>query len=381
MARHMRVLMHALRLGEGRCMHLGGNFFHVAHLAQAIVVRDDVELTVLADWASYEPLCDLIGQKRVLLAGPHERNGLSLVASERAVLRACKMLSPHVYHRPTGQLPMRRLRCATVATVADLNFRTLNTTFLKRVYKELSYRWTFHTATRISAVSAFTRSEIVRCMGVQPARVTVVHHGANPLPPPAERVEQARHGPFWLTFGHQAHKNVEVCMRALRERRARGSNDRLVVVGRSDHIDDVLRPLSVQLGLGASVDFFGRVSPADLHWLYLNANGLLFMSRYEGFGLPILEAMRAGCPVICSNVCSLPEIAGRGAALVAPDDVSGLEAEMARIVSDRGHRDGLISAGREQAKKFTWERAAAETCALYRDAYSEWSYPETCSDC
>ena len=94
---------------------------------------------------------------------------------------------------------------------------------------------------------------------------------------------------------------------------------------------------------------------------------MLFPSKFEGFGLPVLEAMHAGCPVICSNVCSLPEIAGTAAVMIPPDDLNGMVKAMQDITANEGIRGGLIAAGLNQAKRFTWERAAQETASIYRE--------------
>ena len=359
-----RVLLHALRLAEGPHHHLGGNYYHTQHLARAIAETGAVELILLADEHTMEPLRAVVPGCEIVCMQLAEGGVLK---ADQAVGQACRRVRPDVFHRPTGQLPLMRLPCRTVASIADLNFRVLPTPTLKRLYKELSYRWTIRLADRITCVSDYTRREVIRHLGAPEEKILVIQHGANVLPPADNALCAGIPGPYWLSFGHQAHKNVETVMRALQaRRRASQVPEHLVVVGRSAHIDTVLKPLAGKLGLDEVVYFAGRVDDASLRGLYEGALGLVFLSRYEGFGLPVLEAMECGCPVIASDVCSLPEVAGTAALFFSPDDVTGVEAGMNTLVADAVVRTGLIAAGRKRAAGFTWERAARETIAVYQ---------------
>jgi glycosyltransferase involved in cell wall biosynthesis len=108
------------------------------------------------------------------------------------------------------------------------------------------------------------------------------------------------------------------------------------------------------------VRMLGFVDDADLPALYRNAALFALPSLYEGFGLPVLEAMACGIPVVCSDVSSLPEVAGTAALMVDPLDVDGLAAAMARVLEEAGLRQEMVSRGLDQARRFTWERAARQ---------------------
>ena len=112
----------------------------------------------------------------------------------------------------------------------------------------------------------------------------------------------------------------------------------------------------------------GGVSSVDLPALYSGALAFVLPSLYEGFGLPVLEAMSCGAPVITSNISSLPEVAGDAAILVSPQDLVGLAAAMQRLSLDAGLRSQMSAQGTLQAARFSWERAARETLAVYRAA-------------
>jgi len=118
----------------------------------------------------------------------------------------------------------------------------------------------------------------------------------------------------------------------------------------------------------ARVAFTGPVSDAELRALYVGASVFVFPSRHEGFGLPPLEAMSLGAPVVCADAASLPEVVGDAALLFAPGDAAALATALSRVLDDPALRERLSRAGRERAAQFTWERTAAGTVAAYREA-------------
>lgn len=331
-------------------------------LSEALVRHPEMDIRLLTDRVSHPLFAEKIDGAKLVPTGIR---GDSIWEADRTVARFVRNLRPEIYHRPTGQLPFFSLPCRTVVSIADLNFRTLKMSLARRCYKELSYRWTVRQADRITCVSDFTRDEVIRHLNVPAKRLMVVHHGTSELQPPDYRLAASIAGPYWLTFGHQPHKNVEACLASLAGQRG-GPLEKLVVVGQSKHIDTVLRAEVTRLGLGARVIFAGRVDEPSLRGLYERALGLLFLSRYEGFGLPVLEAMGCGCPVICSNACSLPEVAGDGALLFAPDDVAGIAKAMRAVAENLTLRGDLINRGTLRARTFTWERAARDTIEVYK---------------
>ena len=161
-------------------------------------------------------------------------------------------------------------------------------------------------------------------------------------------------------------KNVETLIEAFAglPRSLRGSYD-LILAGDFLRRRD-LRELAARLGLEKQVVFTGVVSDQRLIELYQQATLFVFPSRYEGFGLPVLEAMACGCPVLSSNASSLPEVAGDAAILLDPMDVEGFTREMVRVLSDSDLRRDLREQGLARAAQFSWDRTARETIAVYR---------------
>ncbi|MBX7138286.1 MAG: glycosyltransferase family 4 protein [Oligoflexia bacterium] len=223
---------------------------------------------------------------------------------------------------------------------------------------------------QVLAISESTKSDLVKLCGFPAERITPIMAGLNSNKvsgSPGEGELQAarlRYGlnkPFFLVVGGlEAHKNFPVTANAFIT--ARGSRDiQLAVVGgTADPYKNVFREALQREGV-TDVVFTGFVSREDLTCLYNTAAGLVFPSRYEGFGFPPLEAMANRCPVITSNVSSLPEICGDAALLVSPDDQEGIARAMVRLVDDRTLRAQLVDRGMRRAQQFTWERTAALT--------------------
>lgn len=144
-----------------------------------------------------------------------------------------------------------------------------------------------------------------------------------------------------------------------------GFSVKLVIAGQPGWLTkDTFRAVT-RLGLGDDVIFTGYVEDEDLPALYSAASALAMPSRYEGFGLPVVEAMACGTPVVCSDAASLPEVAGDAALLAPPDDVGRWVEALHRVVTDEGLRATLREKGLKRAASFTWERAAQQTSRIY----------------
>ena len=139
---------------------------------------------------------------------------------------------------------------------------------------------------------------------------------------------------------------------------------RLVVVGRDKGLGDEARRAASRLGLNDRVEFAGHVEKQELAQLYRGAVCLLFPSRYEGFGLPVVEAMASGTPVVAAASGSIPEVAGDAAVLVEPGDSVALAGGIERAIADH---ERLVQAGLERARRYTWAETARRTLAVYRE--------------
>ncbi len=167
--------------------------------------------------------------------------------------------------------------------------------------------------------------------------------------------------------GADPRKNHQVLLRAYAQRADRLKPFCLVLVGDTVHRFGNLRETVRRCGLEGKVVCTGRLSLTDLRLLYSQAGLFVFPSLYEGFGMPVLEAMACGAPVVTSRTTSLPEVAGDAALLVDPENVDELADSIVRVLEDRGVSEELKAKGFERAKQFTWETAARQTLAVYRE--------------
>ncbi len=240
-------------------------------------------------------------------------------------------------------------------------------------YSRLFFRRRLRYADRIITVSHFVRGEVMRRLGVDPGRVRVVHEAAAPIfgPRPQRRVETVLRAlglpdEYVLFVGTQEpRKNLRLLVEAMAclERPVA-----LVLAGWSGWGSrDWLRRLEA-LGLGHRVFLTGYVDEETLVCLYGGARVMVYPSLYEGFGLPVLEAMACGCPVICSRVASLPEVAGDAVLYIDPRQVETLVEALNAVLTRPALREQLVAAGKDRSRLFSWRKCARQTLQVLREA-------------
>jgi glycosyltransferase involved in cell wall biosynthesis len=267
-----------------------------------------------------------------------------------------------------------------VTTIHDLAFEHLPETFTRRgkAQLRLTVRRTARRAAHILTVSEFSRQDIINTYRLPPDRITVTHNGCEaqftPSPAAAEEATAIRRKfgiarDYLLAVGSlQPRKNLIRLLRAYTNLRAKQPEFQLqlALVGRQLWLyQDVLQEIRQQK-FAADIIVTGYVSDEDLPALYRSAVALVYPSLFEGFGLPPLEAMACGTPVLTSNSSSLPEVVGSAALLVDPYDEADIAAAMWKLTRDEPLRMQLRHAGIAQARQFTWRAAAEKTQAVYR---------------
>jgi glycosyltransferase involved in cell wall biosynthesis len=264
--------------------------------------------------------------------------------------------------------------CPLVVTVHDLSFLLYPEAFrtLNRLYLKTFTRQSVRRAKRVIAVSDSTKRDLVRYYGIAPTKVDVIYNGVDGSfhPLPAEHVDafrEERHLPdrFILFVGTlEPRKNVANLIQAY----AQLPPDRppLMLIGGRGWLYDEIYERIEALNLSDEIQFVGYVPPDDLPWWYNAAELFVYPSLYEGFGLPPLEAMACGTPVITSSSSSLPEVVGQAGMLVDPNDSQMLADAMQHVLSDTDARTRMKAAGVERAKGFSWEQTARHTLGSYR---------------
>ena len=279
-----------------------------------------------------------------------------------------------IAHGPVNVLPLALARPGVV-TIHDLAFLHFPEHYpaAKRWYLRLMTGLSVRRAQRVITVSEHTRRDVVLAYGVAPDKVIAIANGIDPdwtrVPDAALfrwRAERGLPERFLLFVGTiQPRKNLLTLLRAIRQ--LPDSVDwPLYVVGARGWKESPIFQAVQELGIGQRVVFVGYVPPEELRYWYSAATLFVYPSLYEGFGLPVLEAMACGTPVVTSDRSSLPEVAGEAAMLVDPTDAGALAAAIAELAADEHRRAMLAQAGQVRARTFTWERTARDTVEVYR---------------
>ena len=347
-----------------------GNETYVANLAMALARRDDVDPLVYLDrgveWSGVQPSA----VRRLRLRRSFLRIPLELpyrAAVDRADLLHVQYVAP-----PIGRVPV-------VVTVHDVSFEDVPGLFSGRTQLrlKLSIRATVRRAAAIITISQFTRDRLAFHYGLDPDRIHVTPLGVDPR---WVRLQDESVAPllsplrlpsrFVLAVGNlHPRKNLPRLVRAVHAARIAGLHDlHLVIAGQRLWRSSVVNSTVADVRGEAWTHFTGFVSDDILQALYSRALVVAYPSLYEGFGLPVLEALACGAVVLSSNAAALPEVAGGAALLVDPRSDENLRDALIRLVSDDRLRAELQAAGPVRARAFTWERCAEQTMLAYRAA-------------
>ena len=287
-----------------------------------------------------------------------------------------------IFHSPDFVLPPVR-RAKTLVTVHDLSFirypQCADANL--RAYLNKVVPRSVHRADLVLADSQSTKDDLIELLGVEPARIEVVYPGVEqrfrPIEDQAllEGVRKLYNLPprFVLGLGTlQPRKNFTQLIEAFADSRFAICDLHLVIAGGKGWLYEGIFATVERLGLEDKVIFPGFVADEHLPALYNLADLFVFPSLYEGFGLPPLEAMSCGTPVITSDASSLPEVVGEAGPMVEATDVEALAKAMKQILEDSTLREGMVIKGLEQARQFTWEKAAAKLLSLYETLINQY---------
>jgi alpha-1,3-rhamnosyl/mannosyltransferase len=363
----MRVLL------DCRMADWSGVGRYTSGLADALAVRGDVAL-VLIRAAGASPPASGIVRAGVVSATAHPfspRGALELG-------RLARETRPDVVHCPHFPTPAP-VRGPLVVTLHDVTPlvvpATMPAAWKRALYRRLNVR-AAKLADRLIVPSRSSCADVERLFPASRGKIDIVAEAADtfaagpvaPLPP---RLEALAAGSFLLAMGSvKPHKDLVTLLAAFGEIAASWPDLSVLLVGAEapGFIDGALA--SAPTAVRARVAFVGCVSDGELRALYARAVAFVFPSRREGFGLPPLEAMALGVPVVCARAASLPEVVGDAALMFPPGDVRALGNALRRLLGDSGLRRTQAELGRTRAGRFTWERTAAATLDSYRAAVS-----------
>lgn len=287
-----------------------------------------------------------------------------------ARLRVTGKAEASVAFFPHWDAPLVLSPARNVVTVHDLiHFRVPDAfPLLRRAAARTVLRRVVSRATRVIVDSDWTRKDLLELAPESRESIQVVPLGVSPdfhPPQPEESVRYPVGGPFLLCLGNKKrHKNLSAAVEVLARLLPTYPQLQLVVAGEAyEGWDEVLAKMAERSVRSAVVDL-PVVTDGELRVLYGRCAAFLFPSRYEGFGLPVLEAMACGAPVVASNASSIPEVAGDAGLLFDPADVAGMASAVSRLITDPAHRAMVTRRGLEHALEFSWERTARRTVEI-----------------
>jgi glycosyltransferase involved in cell wall biosynthesis len=367
-AETLHVAYNLLHLVPGKT---GGAEVYARRLLPALrQAEPDLEMTVFAGGAAARE--DWGDGVEVVALRFDPRSRIRRVIAEQTLLPAAvRHAAPDLLHNVFNTAPAL-LSVPQVTTIHDVIYRRYPETGFTALGVKTLVPLAAGRSARILTVSEASKSDIVRYLGVAADRVDVALNGPGmrediegPAPEELRRRFELGDAQLVLTVApNRPHKNISRLVEAL----ASFPDAVLLVPGyESDHYGD-LEALADRLGVTARVRRPGWVDDTTLDGLYRAADCFVFPSLAEGFGLPVLEAMLRGAPVACSNTTSLPEVAGDAALLFDPLDVEAIAVSVRRILKDAELAERLRAAGRERARKFSWDDAARRTLDCYHKA-------------
>jgi glycosyltransferase involved in cell wall biosynthesis len=301
---------------------------------------------------------------RIIL--PARRPLLWKIWFDGSLNRLLKKWKPDLFYSPEGMMPLNP-PCRSLITIHDLNFEhfpeDMPANYL-RYYREYFPKFA-ERADRITTVSMASRNDIINLYRIDPNKIEVVYNGVNesytalsPELVQKTRAEYSDGAPYFFYIGSfHRRKNIERMLKAYDHYRERGGEAKFLLVGEEMWGDGELEQLVKHMEHRADVQLLGRRSPEELKFLMGAAQALIFVSYFEGFGLPIVEGMRAGVPVLTSEASCMPEISGGATLLVNPMNEKLISDGMIAL-DDPDTRTRLIQKGLERSIDFSWERTA-----------------------
>jgi glycosyltransferase involved in cell wall biosynthesis len=355
----------------------GGMETYAREFAPALAAQaPGLEITAFINREAAESGLELGSSIRTVVVPVHARNRIEWVRGEQFQLpRLGSREGIDLLHSLASTAPVRGA-FARVATVHDLIYRRfpeahfgVRTLGMRILIPLAAYR-----SHRIIADSCSTARDIHRFLHVRPNKVDVIPLGFGDLPhraPISEPIDEVRrrwqlgHRPLVLTLS--AKRPVKNLLRLLEALALIPSERRpvLMMPGYPTPYEQDLRRRASELGIGPDVRMPGWIPNEQVEGLWRAARCFVFPSLYEGFGAPVLEAMRRGVPVACSDRSSLPEVAGNAARFFDPERPSEIAKAIEELLANEGTRDALVRLGREQASRFTWAETARQTLVSY----------------
>lgn len=362
------VGVNLLWLRPGR---VGGTEDYAVRLLSTIPSDSPVQLTLFASRGFAEAHPSLAQRHEVVAPPMGKRRPLRLLIENTWLAAQCRRRGHVLVHHFGGTVPWVGTR-PSVVTIHDVQPLDHPKRFglVKRLYLRAMLPWSVRRAEVIVTVSEFCRNRLLERLEAEPEQVVVLSAPADPPLSDTEMPLAAAVPDLSLPFVlypavAYPHKNHEVLLRALARLAADGVDVAVVASGAPGPQDPKLDRLAEKLGVGRRWHRLGRIPRPVLDGLFRQAVAMVFPSKYEGYGLPVVEAMARGCPVVAADAGALPEVVGAGGRLIDADDEAVWAEAIGALVADDGYRRELIEAGTARVRELAAVDSGAKLCALY----------------
>jgi glycosyltransferase involved in cell wall biosynthesis len=361
----MRIAVNTRLLLKGKLEGIGWVAFET--LKRIVLAHPEVEFYFIFDRKPSPMFLFADNVKPVVLFPQARHPFLFIWFFELSIPRALRKIKADLFYSPDGYLSLRS-KVPQVVEFHDLNFEhfpgdmpKIHLWHYKKFFPKFAKK-----AQRIITVSEFSKQDIVDCYGVDPQKIDVAYNGVNEIFKPLSEAEKSvvrasysfGHPYFMFVGSLHPRKNLARLFTAFDKFKQRNRNDvKLVIVGEKRWWTEPIQKAYDAINCKNDVIFVGRLSAEDLHKVTAAALASVYVSYFEGFGIPILEAFRCDTPVITSNVTSMPEVAQDAALLVDPFNEDSIAEAMIKVLDENVRKD-LIVKGRERAKDFSWNHAA-----------------------
>jgi glycosyltransferase involved in cell wall biosynthesis len=362
----MRIAVNTRLLQKGKLEGIG--WFTFETLSRMTRNHPEHEFIFIFD-RPYNP--DYIFAKNVtpVIIGPQARHPfLFYIWFDFQIPKVLKKYKADLFLSPDGYLSLRT-KVPQLAVIHDINFvhRPDDLPWIIAKYYNFFFPRFARIAKRIATVSFYSKEDIARSFKIDYDKIDVVYDGINQIFEPLDEIEKTRirqkytEGSEYFLFVGALHprKNISGLLLAFDTFKMETTNKiKLIIVGGEMHKTGDIFETYENMRFKDDVIFTGRVSTEDLHDIFGAALALAFVPFFEGFGIPVVEAMSAGIPVICSNTTSIPEVGGNAVLYADPKKIDQIADAMIKLANDEELRDTLIKKGFEQKKKFSWDETA-----------------------
>jgi glycosyltransferase involved in cell wall biosynthesis len=358
----LRIVIDAreLRTSSGRYVE------RLLHYLQQIDHEHDYQILLKPeDMAGWQPS----NSNFVPVACPHKEFSWD---EQLGLKRQIETLRPDLVHFCFAQQPIlyHGHKVTTLHDLTTLRFRNPDKQPLVFWVKQHIYGHVIKRAARSAShlltPTQFVKDDIIEFTSVNPEKITVTYESADPITDPPEPISSLQNTQFIMYVGRPTpHKNLERLVEAFGQLQKQHPKLQLALAGKLDANYRRLKQI-VQKANKQGIVFTDKVSEGQLRWLYEHCAAYIYPSLSEGFGLPGLEAMMHGAPVVSSNATCLPEVYGTAAHYFDPLDVTAIATAIDQMLRDTNLRTSLITAGHAQVEKYSWQRMAEQTLAIYR---------------